>query len=199
LIVGNVINSKIDNNLISGNTALGILLRDDSSKTTVSNNRIGTILDGTAPLANGVGVAVSKSTENTITGNQVSGNTYSGVFIGEDFAQQAPSIKSVLDAIKIPYRKSAPTDAFTSFNKVQSNLIGTTADGNGSIPNGIAGVNVGENARDNLIGGITSQHQGNTISGNDQAVDMALSLVRYLRPPVTNSPKIIRSREIASA
>ena len=49
LAVGNVVSTNINNNVISGNTAVGVLLRDGGSANNVSNNRIGTDRDGRNP------------------------------------------------------------------------------------------------------------------------------------------------------
>lgn len=161
-VIGNVQNTNINNNVISGNAAVGVLLKDGSSNNTVSNNRIGTNLDGTSAVANGVGVVVTRSDNNPITGNQVSGNTGAGVFIGEDFVEPSGATAAVLQKIKSP----AGVGDFTEGNMVQNNLIGTNANGTDAIPNGIFGIVIGENARSNLIGGRISEHKGNVISGH---------------------------------
>ncbi len=49
LAVGNVVSTNINNNVISGNTAVGVLLRDGGSANNVSNNRIGTDRDKQEP------------------------------------------------------------------------------------------------------------------------------------------------------
>ncbi len=164
LAIGNVRNTNISNNLISGNLAGGVLLRDGTINNTVSNNRIGTDASGNNSVPNGIGVAISKAQSNTISANQISGNTYVGVFIGEDFAQQNRQSWEKLDAMRLPPGNAPTLDMSTSNNLVQGNLIGTSQDGTGCQANGVTGVNVGENAMNNTIGGSRSGGKGNVIS-----------------------------------
>jgi hypothetical protein len=78
-------------NLISGNTANGLLITFGSKETSVSGNFIGTDITGTAPLGNGQnGIAIRLfSTGNTIGGegglsNVIAYNGAAGVAIGSD-------------------------------------------------------------------------------------------------------------------
>ena len=69
----------IDNNLISGNTTAGVYFSNDYGGTTLSQNYIGTTADGDSALANGDGVVVSSSGNQSLDNNFISGNTGAGV------------------------------------------------------------------------------------------------------------------------
>lgn len=66
------------NNVVSGNGSAGVWI-DGSSGGTVSGNKIGTNAAGTAAIGNGQGVFVTCSSSPVITGNQISGNSSSGI------------------------------------------------------------------------------------------------------------------------
>jgi uncharacterized repeat protein (TIGR01451 family) len=137
-------------NVISGNTAFGVQIGDDSltafpsTGNSVQGNYLGTNASGTAALPNGrSGIYLGSSASNdTIggtdagAGNLISGNVQ-GVFInGHD-------------------------------NFVQGNLIGTDKNGTAKLPNTNAGILIGESG--NLIGGTTSAAR-NIISGNNRGI-----------------------------
>ena len=110
----------------------------------VEGNFIGTNPDGSAAVANRVGVSIgSGASANVIGGtapearNLISGNNDSGIII---------------------------TDAGTTLNLVEGNLIGTDNDGSGRLGNA-SGVKVSSAASGNVIGG-TEAGAGNVISGN---------------------------------
>jgi hypothetical protein len=136
-----------DGNLISGNGADGVLIQSHSNGNHVQGNSIGTVLGGNQALANGHnGVRVVVSTNNLIggigagTGNLISGNTEDGVMLA----------------------------SLANGNFVQSNRIGTTADGAVALPNGGNGVTIAAGSNNNLIGGVDAlgDSGGNVISGN---------------------------------
>ena len=133
-------------NLISGNGASGIYLRDaDTSENVVLGNLIGTDASGTLGLGNsGQGVFIGGATANTIGGtdggadNVISGNAGNGVYIyGADAAD----------------------------NVILGNLIGTDASGAAALGNGGNGVDIRDGATGNTVGG-TATGAGNVISGN---------------------------------
>jgi CSLREA domain-containing protein len=130
-------------NVISGNGADGVLLFG-ASDNKVQGNFIGTDATGTADLGNSTsGVNIFFSTGNTIGGaaagarNLISGNELNGVSI---------------------------TGNTASGNKVQGNFIGTNVTGTAGLGNSSHGVEVIDNALNNVIGGGTGL--GNTIAFN---------------------------------
>lgn len=135
----------ITGNLISGNGAGGVWLRN-AQFVTVTNNVIGTNLNGTAAIPNAEdGVAISDGahdnsvgiTGDVVSSNLISGNTLCGVWIGMG----------------------------ATANIVDGNRIGLNAAGNGAVPNGAGACIV--SADGNWIG--TSQADTvQFISGNLQ-------------------------------
>jgi CSLREA domain-containing protein len=145
-------------NVISGNVSTGVFIAgnalQDPSGNAIEGNLVGTDVTGTIALPNGGGgVAVRFASGNRIggstgfpgtpPGNVISGNAVSGV------------------AIEI-----------ASSNTVAGNLIGTTRDGDGGLPNVGPGVSIrdtdGTNAGDarlNVVGG-DRRGEGNVISAN---------------------------------
>ncbi|EMI18983.1 Pentaxin, partial [Rhodopirellula maiorica SM1] len=129
-------------NVISGNSNTGVYIASDGN--IVTGNYVGLNAAGTAAVANGTGVYIYQSANNTIGGttanerNVISGNTANGVYISG----------------------SASTG-----NKVQGNYIGTNAAGDAAIANSTAGVNIAASATNNTIGGSIAG-AGNVISGN---------------------------------
>jgi hypothetical protein len=136
---GNVVRD----NLVSGEST-GVEVDGDDN--VVQGNKIGTDADGSAALPNVVGVEVFGD-GNEIggtadgEGNLVSGNEHSGVEL----------------------RRSGVGDP-AERNKIEGNLIGTTAAGDAPLPNGEAGVTV-SGSGSNTIGG-TAAGAGNVIAGN---------------------------------
>jgi CSLREA domain-containing protein len=141
-------NTIITGNVISGNGAAGVWLLT-SSGATLTENRIGTNVNGQVAIPNGIdGVAITDgATNNTVGGyssitdrNVISGNTACGVRI---------------------------RDGATN-NMVDYNLIGLNMNGTVAIPNGTAGVCI-FNANDNIIGtssaGVYQYISGNTREG----------------------------------
>lgn len=137
----------IQRNLISGNTADGLIL-DGGDRARVVDNRIGTTVDGNGALGNGQeGIEINSSDDVVIgepgNGNVISGNDYAGVngWTG------------------------SPTGVV-----IQSNLIGVGADGTTPLPNGTlngeGGIVLRTTASGWLIGG-TTPAEGNVIVYND--------------------------------
>jgi len=127
-------------NIISGNTQNGIDIYNCQT-TQIQNNFIGTDITGTIGKSNFNGIVVggSASLDNiigldTTTANVISGNSNHGISVIEGDGTW-----------------------------ILGNLIGTNANGTGSIGNSVAGVNC-ESAINTKIGGI--QLERNIISGN---------------------------------
>ena len=133
-------------NIISGNTGNGVGMLGDATGNTVQGNRIGTNAAGTSAIPNaGNGVSMSNgSSNNTIGGtapgaaNTISGNTGNGVWLG---------------------------NSGTANNVVQGNYIGTNMAGTSALPNSGDGVQIGDGAYGNSVGGTTAG-AANIISGN---------------------------------
>ncbi len=128
-------------NLISGNIAYGLpLIGIDTRYNTIKGNYIGTNASGTSAIPNTYGILFDDGSRYNIVGgynsgegNLISGNSAYGLFI---------------------YNNG------TMYNDVFGNLIGTNADGNSAVPNGIGIV----------IDGKATSHRidKNVISGNSQ-------------------------------
>lgn len=136
-------------NVISGNIGLdtGISVVS-SSGTVIQNNFIGTDATGTLALGNdGAGISLELGRDYLVTGNVISGN---GRFLqGEGGLVLSPA--AGIEAF------------FLSDLTIQGNRIGTTAAGDGALPNS-TGISLFDTAAV-LIGG-TGAGQGNVISGN---------------------------------
>jgi parallel beta-helix repeat protein len=146
-----------ERNLISGNNEHGIIIFSQSGFTTAYNiiigNYIGTDASGTVDMGNGAngdgigfgGNPGSFRLYNRIGGstaaerNIISGNAGNGVYIGS---------------------------SGTMSNTVSGNYIGTNAGGDTAVSNQGGGIEMGDGASYNTIGGATSG-QGNLISGNN--------------------------------
>jgi len=130
-------------NVISGNSAAGIMIVKDSGQSLaqIRGNLIGTNAAGTADLGNfGDGIytdALAVSIGGTVAGarNVISGNDSSGIQLHD-----------------------------SDDNVIEGNLIGTKADGTGSLGN-TDGVSLDGTADDNTIGGDTGA-AGNVIANN---------------------------------
>ena len=139
---GNTIGGASDGarNLISGNDQHGVFVFEangPSGDNEVLGNRIGTDAGGTVALPNTLdGVRIVASPNNTIGGNQISGNGSNGVRI----------------------------DSGAVGVRVLGNLIGTDANGAATLGNNRIGVLV-QNASGNSIGG-TLPGDGNVIAGS---------------------------------
>ena len=137
-------------NLISGNTAAGIIFAYGSNYNEVKGNYIGTDKTGTTALSNNdCDVLIIQADRNKIggdsslgEGNLLSGSASVGVAIA----------------------------TFANSNEVMGNKIGTKINGqerlSGSPNNSFGGVIMAMGAQDNRIGDVTPGY-GNIISGND--------------------------------
>jgi CSLREA domain-containing protein len=135
-------------NLISGNGTIGVYVRNNGGSLMATGNRIegnyiGTDASGSAAIANGQDGVRIESHSNFVGGattnarNLISGNTQHGIFL---------------------------TGQFANANQIQGNYIGTKADGQTALGNGLDGIPI-VSGSNNLIGGSTPG-TGNLISGN---------------------------------
>lgn len=143
-------------NIISGNASQGLAISGSlnhlgpASGNIIRGNYIGTDVSGTLAVPNGFGIMIMNSGNNQIggdiktDGNLLSGNREVGIYAGYEDA---------------------------TGNKIEGNLIGTTADGTQALGNGLGmedlygygGVNI--NGPGNSVGG-TDPLKRNIISGN---------------------------------
>ena len=157
----------------------------------VAGNHIGTNAAGDAALPNGDNGIEIHGTDNAIGGSRPAdrnliaghpidirvrngtGHTIQGNRVGTNAAGTASlgySYGMMVDAAATLVRDNLVSGEFVGIellgddNKVQGNLIGTTADGTATLPGGCLGMNV-EGGDGNLIGG-TLAGEGNVISGN---------------------------------
>lgn len=140
-------------NIISGNGSGGLVINSHHSNT-VRGNHIGSNAAGNAPRSNQVhGVFINQGVTNTVSHNLISGNSNAGVYIAGDSS---------------------------SGNVITNNVIGTTWNLAGALPNGTYGVHVirGVNT---MIGGTAGQ--GNVIAYNG---DIGV-LIGNLHPNYGNS------------
>lgn len=132
-------------NVISGNYNEGVYIADPGTDgNVVQENIIGLDEAGTGGIPNLVGVAIANGATNNSAGpaNLISGNSTNGVLI---------------------------TDAGTSLNSVEANLIGTDFTGiniSAATQNGV-GVSLENGASGNFIG---SPGLGNVIGGNNEGI-----------------------------
>ncbi|MEG4466823.1 DUF4347 domain-containing protein, partial [Microcoleus sp. AT9_B5] len=134
-------NSAADRNVISGNTADGVLILGGIGGNQVLGNYIGTNATGTTALPNNSGVTLNGVPNNTVSGNVISGNGTGAVILGAD----------------------------ATGNFLTGNFIGTNFDGSATIPNTNTGVFILAGASNNTIGGTTPAAR-NIISGNGNGV-----------------------------
>ncbi len=134
-------------NLISGNSAQGILISDSGTNANVvRGNRVGTNPAGTAALANGNrGIAIYPGAHSNViggtaagAGNLASGNVGDGIFVGFGDANS---------------------------NQILGNLAGTNAAGTAAVPNTGAGISLYAGAQFNVVGGAAAG-AANLASGN---------------------------------
>src|SRR5437868_6532610 len=139
-------------NLISGNETFGIGI-EGSTGTIIENNYIGTKINGTDALANGIDILVHDSSGTIINGNLISGNRVAGIgYLGSSFG-----------------------------NLVRKNTIGTKVDGSGSVANDIGvlisgtanlgGILSSDKPTRNTIGGQLTD-DFNLISGNNVGIQI---------------------------
>jgi len=143
-------------NLISGNGADGIAIRDSGTMSnTISGNYIGTDVSGAAALPNNnVGVRIYDSASYNLVGGDMPGerNLISG---------------NGTHGVQVEW-------GGTTYNTIMGNYIGTDVHGAAALPNGEAGVEIDDSASYNVIGGDNGTPGGactsacNLISGNDE-------------------------------
>jgi hypothetical protein len=137
-----------ERNVISGNDGYGVdISGTEAVENRLEGNYVGTTADGEGDLGNAVrGVNISNANQNTIGGtsvgarNMISGNDREGVVIN-GFGGDA------------------------TFNRVEGNYIGTSADGTEALGNAAAGIELSE-AASNTVGGLLAGAR-NVISGNE--------------------------------
>ena len=139
--------TAVARNIIGGGVFQGISIRDAGTLfNRVQGNYIGLNAAGTAALPDYfAGVEIWGGAQSNLIGgdiaaarNVISGNRLQGVLI---------------------------SDAGTSGNVVAGNYLGLNSAGNGALPNGYAGAEIGGGAQGNVIGGLMPG-AGNVISGN---------------------------------
>ncbi len=166
LIAKQVQDAKIKNNTISGNlTGVDISL---GATATVSENFIGTGASGETTLPNLIGIAVVQTTDCTIKDNIVSGNRIGilvGDGIGPDPERSSPQAARLKKFYALHQKPNGAT-VFTERINIQHNHIGTNLNGDSALGNTFAGIAIGEDARNNKIGGSISGNKGNFISGS---------------------------------
>lgn len=134
-------------NIISGNTLQGIAIDGtNSSGNVIEGNYVGLDPSGMTAIPNGfAGVNFFGGAQGNLVGgtapgaaNVISGNGLQGILF------QNPG---------------------TDNNLVLANYIGLNMAGNAAVPNGLAGVEVGDGSRSNIVGGVLPSMR-NVISGN---------------------------------
>lgn len=136
--------TSITNNVVSGNTLVGIGLSGSATTTNIAGNKIGTRASGNAALPNGgEGILVQSP------GNQIGGNT--------------AALRNVISGNgKTGITVSGAT---ASNNVIEGNFIGTRLNGTAAIPNTFDGIRV-IGASNTRIGSTTDTAARNVISGN---------------------------------
>jgi len=143
-------------NVISGNTANGIVLAGSSGNTVVAN-RIGTNPAGTSALANGGnGIWITRRS----AGNEIGGTVFVDSVTGlannptGDKGQVPPVfvVPPLGNLISGNARNGVLIDGGSRRNVLNGNFIGTTADGDAAIGNGGNGVWINGAGGNSLIG-----------------------------------------------
>jgi hypothetical protein len=141
-----------ERNVISGNVGIGVHVRGAAtSDNIIAGNYIGPVSSGASYTSNAAGVVISDGAQSTLIGGSNPGDAN---VISGNRSDEFPLGAGVLI-----------TGAGTSWNRVSGNTIGLDATGSRAIPNGAAGVIIGEGATANTIGGAT-QTERNVIAGN---------------------------------
>ncbi|HHY54572.1 MAG TPA: hypothetical protein GYA08_03965 [Chloroflexi bacterium] len=136
--------NMIDDNLISGNGASGVMIHGgNAAGNVVVRNQIGVAGSGAAAIANtAAGVTLDGARDNTIGGNGDNGNLISG--------NQGHGVHMTGNAQN---------------NTVDGNRIGVNDANTAALPNGGDGVRIDGGASRNTVGSVTAEG-GNIISGN---------------------------------
>ena len=148
--------SLLDGNIVSGNTANGIIVTDGAKNATIQNSIIGLNAAETAAIGNGQqGIFVSNGTTTTITNVNASGNTQNGLFIGG-----VSNGTSVSASVFSGNARSGIVVGNNSLNTtIADSLVGVAADGLTAAGNGVSGIII-----ETL--GTTTQVTGSTIANN---------------------------------
>lgn len=146
-------NNVIRDNLISGNTAFGIVLQTNTNGSVIQNNKIGTEVNGTAALGSAViNILVTGDPTNLCVNNLIGGSSS-----GQGNLISGASLAGIY-----------LTDQANT-NIIQGNLIGTNSSGTAGIPNNF-GIEIqgdpGMPCLTNLIGGTAATTEGNIIDFN---------------------------------
>jgi parallel beta-helix repeat protein len=185
-------------NIFSGNEQYGIWISEpNTTSNAIEGNYIGTDVTGNNPvpnLASGIFMGGSSS-DNTVSGNVISGNNNYGIFAtnttdniisGNEIGPDAVGINSPgVQMYGIGLLTGASGNIIgggnvlsgnTSYgvymfgpdasnNVIEGNLIGTDATGTNALPNGGWGIGIWNYANNNIIGGTTAEAR-NVISGS---------------------------------
>lgn len=163
-LTDNVKTCTIKGNTVGHQFFAGVRLFNGPHNNTISGNRVGIKTTGDE-IPNYNGIAIRQSDTNFIKDNTVSANTNNGIVIGDSFGQndRQPQAEN---------GRTFGTSSFATNNVVTGNYIGTDVDASYLIPNGTVGVGVGENGRDNTIGG--TGNLGNIVGGATGEYGLAL-------------------------
>ena len=173
---GDVQDTIVKNNTVSGGTIFGMGLTDGPSDNDISSNFVGTNATGNSAIPNGGGIWIRQASNNRINSNVVSGNSI-GILVGTNIGFE-PNLAFVENySSKFPAKNVGPT--YTSGNQIFANTIGLNAARNAALPASI-GLAIGENARSNLI-------DGNVISGNTASLGFGVLLGTLAATPTEDS------------
>jgi hypothetical protein len=171
----NVVSNNKLGTVVSGTFALpndrGVDLRNGASRNVISKNLISGNLD------NGVAVGGSGTMSNTISGNYIGldinrtaalGNGGPGIYIGNGSSNNyiggnTPAERNLISSNAD--QGVSTYDSGTMSNTVSGNYIGTDINGTADLGNVQTGIQIGEGANANVIGGDTPGER-NLISGN---------------------------------
>jgi hypothetical protein len=145
--------TEAERNIISGNTEAGVSFSGGAGSlgpNMVIGNYIGTDIEGTQSIPNGIGVEIRGGSKNNV--------------IGVDGAGTGALGGTARNVISGNQSGILITSGTTQSNVIAGNYIGTDATGTESVPNTI-GVQLLDGATSNAIGGETAAER-NVISGN---------------------------------
>jgi hypothetical protein len=126
-------NAVISTNIIAGNSVAGVLLENDADGVSIFSNKIGLLLDGVSTRANGTGIIIYGSVNNTsIEQNMISGNTGWGIDLQASGSQVADT-------------------------QIITNTIGLNGNGTGA-GNGLGGIIVNQAANTTIGGPVGSNN-----------------------------------------
>jgi CSLREA domain-containing protein len=192
-IEGDIINTQILRNTISGNYLVGVYINENAGGTTISSNKIGTNPAGTAKIqmpgatdVSAFGIRIGGSSKS----NEVSDNLVSGHRVGILVGETVGAFEPLQLAEELKNRKPRANGAENPFifgNKVLANTVGLNASRNAAIPN-FVGIAVGEDARNNFIGTFENTNVNyNLISGN---INSGILIGTFRQVPQENRPQL---------